>query len=189
MKNQYIEFKTEFFNRLQKVNKPSFMRRLVNRAGVVAVNFSKERFVKKDWLDGSSRQTWEKRKRKDKGSLMVRSGRLKRSIRKLSEGDYFVFIGTDVPYAKAHNEGENINKVTNVRSHTRKKTIHASMNLRTRKKSRKRVDTGEIIKVKSYQRKMNIDLPKRQFLGDSNALAKRIERFANVEINNAIEKP
>ena len=105
----YIEFKTDFFKRLQKINKPSFMRRLVNRAGVVAVNFSKERFVKKDWLDGNSREVWKKRKKADKGSLMVRSGRLKRSIRKISEGDYFVYVGTDVPYAKVHNEGGEIN--------------------------------------------------------------------------------
>ncbi|ROI02887.1 hypothetical protein EGH90_12390 [Kaistella haifensis] len=184
----YVEFKTDFFKRLQKVNKPSFMRRLVNRSGVVAVNFSKERFVRKDWLDGNSRQTWEKRKRKDKGSLMVRSGRLKRSIRKMSEGDYFVYIGTDVPYAKAHNEGGEITKTVNVRSHKRKKTTHASVNLRTRKKSRKRVATGETYTVKSYQRKMNLTLPKRQFIGDSAALAKRIERFASVEINNEIQK-
>ncbi len=167
----YVEFKTDFFKRLQKVNKPSFMRRLVNRSGVVAVNFSKERFVRKDWLDGNSRQTWEKRKRKDKGSLMVRSGRLKRSIRKMSEGDYFVYIGTDVPYAKAHNEGGEITKTVNVRSH-----------------SRARKGRTDKFKVKSYQRKMNLTLPKRQFIGDSAALAKRIERFASVEINNEIQK-
>lgn len=167
----YVEFKTDFFKRLQKVNKPSFMRRLVNRSGVVAVNFSKERFVRKDWLDGNSRQTWEKRKRKDKGSLMVRSGRLKRSIRKMSEGDYFVYIGTDVPYAKAHNEGGEITKTVNVRSH-----------------SRARKGRTDKFKVKSYQRKMNLTLRKRQFIGDSAALAKRIERFASVEINNEIQK-
>ena len=165
----YVEFKTDFFKRLQKVNKPSFMRRLVNRSGVVAVNFSKERFVRKDWLDGSSRQSWEKRKKVDRGSLMVRSGRLKRSIRKLSEGDYFVYVGTDVPYAQIHNEGGNINKTITVRTHSR-----------TRK--------GRTETVKSHRRKMKMTMPKRQFLGDSNALAKRIERFANVEINNEIQK-
>ena len=165
----YVEFKTDFFKRLQKVNKPSFMRRLVNRSGVVAVNFSKERFVKKDWLDGNSREAWKKRKKPDRGSLMVKSGRLKRSIRKLSEGDYFVYVGTDVPYAQIHNEGGNINKTITVRTHSR-----------TRK--------GRTETVKSHRRKMKMTMPKRQFLGDSNALAKRIERFANVEINNEIQK-
>ena len=164
----YVEFKTDFFKRLQKVNKPSFMRRLVNRSGVIAVNFSKERFVKKDWLDGTSRQNWDKRKKADRGSLMVRSGRLKRSIRKMYEGDYFVYVGTDVPYAQIHNEGGDINKTVTVRTHSR-----------TRK--------GRTETVKSHRRKMNIKMPKRQFLGDSNALAKRLERFANVEINNEIQ--
>lgn len=164
----YVEFKTDFFKRLQKVNKPSFMRRLVNRAGVVAVNFSKERFVKKDWLDGSSRQVWEKRKKADKGSLMVRSGRLKRSIRKMSEGDYFVYVGTDVPYAQIHNEGGTIKKTATVRSHSR-----------TRK--------GRVSRVKSHRRNMNLTMPKRQFLGDSDALAKRIERFAARDLDNEIQ--
>ena len=165
----YVEFKTEFFQRLQKINKPSFMRRLVNRAGVVAVNFSKERFVRKDWLDGNSRDVWKKRQKPDKGSLMVRSGRLKRSIRKMSEGDYYVYIGTDVPYAKVHNEGGEIKKTANVRSFSR-------------------VRKGRTERVKSHRRKINLKMPKRQFLGDSKALAKRIERFANVEINNEIQK-
>ncbi len=165
----YIEFKTEFFKKLQKVNKPSFMRRLVNRSGVVAVNFSKERFVRKDWLDGSSREVWQKRKKTDKGSLMVRSGRLKRSIRKMSEGDYFVYVGTDVPYAQVHNEGGEINKTANVRTHTR-------------------VRKGRKETVKAHRRQMKLTMPKRQFLGDSDALAKRIERFALREIDNEIQK-
>lgn len=166
----YVEFKTDFFKRLQKVNRPSFMRRLVNRAGVVAVNFSKERFVRKNWVD-RSREPWKKRAKKDKGSLMVRSGRLKRSIRKLSEGDYFVYVGTDVPYAQVHNEGGTISKTTNVRTHTR---------------SRK--GRGEAIKVKAHRRKMNLTLPKRQFLGDSAVLGRRIERFASKELTNEISK-
>ena len=99
---------------------------------------------------------------------MVRSGRLKRSIRKMSEGDYFVYVGTDVPYAQIHNEGGEINKTVSVRTHSR-----------TRK--------GRTETVKSHRRKMNIKMPKRQFLGDSNALVKRLERFANVEINNEIQ--
>ena len=89
----------------------------------------------------------------------------------MSEGDYFVYIGTDVPYAKAHNEGGEITKTVNVRSH-----------------SRARKGRTDKFKVKSYQRKMNLTLPKRQFIGDSAALAKRIERFASVEINNEIQK-
>ena len=165
----YVEFKTDFFKRLQKINKPSFMRRLVNRSGVIAVNFSKERFVRKDWLDGNSRQSWDKRKKADRGSLMVRSGRLKRSIRKLSEGDYYVYVGTDVPYAQIHNEGGTINKTVTVRTHSR-----------TRK--------GRAETVKSHRRKMNLTMPKRQFLGDSKALGKRLERFANQELINEITR-
>jgi phage gpG-like protein len=164
-----IEFRTDFFQRLNKLNTPVFMRRLVNRSGVVAVNFSKERFVKKDWLDGASREKWKERKRRDRGSLMVKSGRLKRSIRKLSEGDYFVYVGTDVPYAQIHNEGGEVDKTANVRAHNRTRQARTE-------------------RVKAHRRKMKFTMPKRQFLGDSDALAKRIERFAIREIDNEIQR-
>jgi len=164
----YLEFKTDFFKRLQKVNRPSFMRRLVNRAGVVAVNFSKERFVQKNWVD-RSREPWQKRARPAKGSLLVRSGRLKRSIRKLSEGEYFVYVGTDVPYAKIHNEGGTTNKTVTVRGHSR-------------------LRKGRTEKVKTHQRKMNLTVPKRQFLGDSAVLGRRIERQASKDLTDEITK-
>lgn len=42
----------------------------------------------------------------DKGrALLVRSGRLRRSIQIMSSGPGYVVIGTDVPYASFHNDG------------------------------------------------------------------------------------
>lgn len=171
-----IEYKTDFFNRLKKINKPNFMRRLVNRSGVIAEHFSKERFVNKDWLNGSSSKKWvpwserTKKQRNGGGSLLIgkQSGRLKKSIRKLSQGDYFVYVGTDVPYAKIHNEGGEINKTVSVRTHNRKRNGRSQV-------------------VKSHRRKMKLKIPQRQFLGESTALVKRLERFANEEIKKEIQ--
>ena len=113
-----LQYKTDFFRRLDKIVNPGFTKRIVGRAAIVAVNFSKERFVKKDWVNETS-QKWKDRKKPDKGSLLLKSGRLKRSIRKISQVGSLVEIGTDVPYAKIHNEGGTISKTVRVRSHTR----------------------------------------------------------------------
>ena len=138
-----------------------------NMVAIEAVNFSKERFVQKNWVD-RSRVAWKKRERKDRGSLMTKSGRLKRSIRKLSYTRNSVTIGTDVPYAEAHNEGAVINQSVNIKSHTR-----------TRK--------GRESRVKAHKRRRIIKLPKRQFIGESAILLRRIERLVQREITEILK--
>ncbi|WP_136464930.1 phage virion morphogenesis protein [Flagellimonas onchidii] len=159
-----------FINRLNRVN--NVVSRLPNRAAVVAVNFSKERFVRKNWVD-NSREAWPKRRagRKGRGSLMVRTGRLKRSIRKLQVTNNHILIGTDVPYAQLHNEGGTINKTVTVREHQRRIA-------RGRK--------GGRATVKSHKRKMDLTVPKRQFIGESAILSRRIERMIEKELKNAL---
>lgn len=137
-------------------------------AAVTAVNFSKERFIQKNWLGGDSFYKWEPRKRKGKGSLMIKSGRLKRSIRKLKVTRNSVTIGTDVPYAEIHNEGGTINKSVNVSTHSR-----------TRK--------GRTERVRSHTRKMNVTMPERRFIGESKALTKRIERMLEKKMNDILK--
>ncbi len=157
---------SDFINRLNQVSKA--VERLPPRLAVVAVNFSKERFVQKNWVD-RGRVSWKKRQRKDKGSLMVRTGRLKRSIRKLSVNRNTIIIGTDVPYARIHNDGGSIKKNVRVREHSR----------RTR--------GGKEATVTSHKRKMNLTLPPRQFIGESAVLMRRLERQIERDLKNALK--
>lgn len=174
------------FERLAKLIPPDYQRKLVSEFGTIAVNFSKERFIKKDWKNQVS-EKWTPRKRPDKDSLMTKTGQLKRSIRKMASGLNYVIIGSDVPYAKVHNEGGRSTKTIYVSSHTRKKTIPKSVNLRTRKPSRQRVSVGDI-KVKSHTRKMNLNLPKRQFMGKSRALELRLQLHLKKSLSKQIKK-
>lgn len=135
----------------------------------MAVNFSKERFVQKNWID-RNREAWTPRKRPARGSILVRSGRLKRSIRKVSQGNYYVYIGTDVPYAKIHNEGGRIDRTVSVKAFTRRGRQRGTQN------------------VRAHSRRMNIGMPKRQFLGESALLNRRIERFMSRELDNEISR-
>lgn len=184
-----IEFKGDFFAKLKKINKQTFLRRITAEVGVIAVNFSKDRFRFKNWIDKGGVEKWKPRQRPNrKGSTLVVSGRLKRSVRKISTGDYYVMVGTDVPYAQIHNEGGKINKVVQVRGFQRKIT------LRTRKIDRA---TGRVrkigkpigqtlVNVRSHNRKMNLQMPRRQFLGDSEFLAKRIQMYMTHQIDKEL---
>ena len=95
-------------------------------------------------------------------------------------------VGTDVPYAQLHNKGGTINKVVQVKAHTRKVTI------RQRKVSRKgnvttRVIGSKIVNVRAHNRHMNLTMPKRQFLGESELLTRRIEMHINRELNKELQ--
>lgn len=156
-------------NRLNKLSKA--IDRMPQRAAVIAVNFTKERFTRRNWVN-ASRRPWEKRKNeKVRGSLMSRTGRLKRSIRKISVGRERIVIGTDVPYAEIHNEGGTINKTVTVREHSRKIS-------RGRK--------GGRATVASHYRKMNVTMPQRQFIGESAVLMRRVERMIEKDLKNAL---
>jgi len=162
MANLKVEGNKAFWDKLKKTNGGKFKKKIIDEAGIRAKRFSKDRFRKKKWMDRTP-QPWEKRKRKAKGSLMVQTGRLKTSIRILNKGKYYVRIGTDVPYAKIHNEGGKITKTVTVKSHNRKRSSKRSRN------------GSEDIKVRQHQRNMNTTMPQRQFLGSSRYLAKLME--------------
>jgi len=182
--NSTVEFRGDFLNRLRQVNKTAFLNRSMSKVAILAVNFSKERFVQKNWLS-NRREPWQGRKRPARGSILVKSGRLKRSIRKLAQGNYYVYIGTDVPYAPVHNDGGTINKTVTVRAHTRKKEARRTRDSRGRYEQRGAATNHQ---VKSHRRRMNVTMPKRQFLGDSAILNRRIERFLSAELNNEINR-
>lgn len=180
-----LQVNTDLFNRLQRLTQRTFLQRMTNEAGVIAVNFSKDRFRFKNWIDKTA-EKWQARKRPDRGSLLLRTGRLKRSIRKIASGDYYVVVGTDVPYAQLHNEGGTVSKVVQVKAHTRKVVI------RQRKVSRKgkvslKVIGSKMVNVRAHNRKMNRTMPKRQFLGESELLMRRIEMHLNRELNKELQ--
>lgn len=164
---KYSKLDAGYVQRLNRMQK--LYRTFPNAAGIEAVNFSKKRFIRKNWVDKTT-EPWKKRKKKAPGSLMVGkgSGRLKRSIRKIKVTRNSVTIGTDVPYAQIHNEGGTIKATANVRAHTR-----------TRK--------GRKSRVRKHTRKMNTKIPQRQFIGESALLMHRIERLMQVEMMRALK--
>ena len=148
--------------------------KLPARAATEAVNFSKERFRAQNWID-SHTQPWKRRKatrgesnRRSGRAILVDTGRLRRSIRKISVTNTSATIGTDVPYAQAHNDG-----------------FRGKVNQRVRAHSRKTAK-GKTSNVKAHSRTININIPRRRFIGSSAQLVKNIERMMTLEIKRAI---
>lgn len=167
---------------------------LPRMVGMEAVNFSKERFVQQNWHD-TAPIPWPLRrhlrrggKKRQKGAVLVDSGRLKRSIRIVSVSPNAVVIGTDVPYAQMHNDGfkgeENVKAYRQrVKAHRRKITV----------KTKKGGTKKKVVQVKEHTRKIaahqrEVDMPRRQFLGKSAELNRRIEALITDTFKDCINE-
>lgn len=156
---------------------------LPNEVAVLAVKFSKDRFRDQAWYD-NNKEAWKARKKRREGgkrksqTLLVNSGRLKRSIRKIKADQNEVRIGSDVPYAEIHNNGGKITANANVRSYTKKAHSRKAHN-RSRKGNIESVPAQNVSshRIKAHRRKMNTTIPQRQFIGNSAKLARDIENL------------
>ncbi len=140
-----------------------------------ALNFFLDSFKRQAWI-GNSIEPWQPRKtvtkwgptKRNKGrAILIDTGRLRRSIRVTKASEGMLIIGTDVPYAKAHNEGVRMGYIQSVKAFTRK----------TKK--------GKTIEVKAHTRKLDMRLPKRQFMGQSPILTKQLARRLTAELMKA----
>ena len=88
--------------------------------GNAAVNWVKDSFTQQGWR-GSTFEGWKAvRNEKRKGAaILIKTGRLRRSIRIVKMNASSVSIGSDVPYAEVHNDG--FNGSVNVSAHSRNK--------------------------------------------------------------------
>lgn len=140
-------------------------------AGNEVVNFALDNF-KKQGFQGDTFEPWKKRKFptkwgiKTKGgrALLVQSGRLRRSIRITQLSNAMVTVGSDVPYAKVHNEGLRIGQIQSVKSFTRK--------------------NGQ--EVKSHTRRINQNISPRPYLKESQYLTAKLKRVLTAEIMKAL---
>ncbi|MDP2723190.1 MAG: phage virion morphogenesis protein [Bacteroidales bacterium] len=153
--------------------------------GQTAVNFFKDRFKAQAWTDRYA-EKWEPRKKQEKGkrrALLVKSARMRNSIRLVSANASHALIGVPVKYAAVHNYG--FNGTVNVKQHTRSIRGRVTVqNIDTRRKSTRKVQTGSSI-VRSHTRSM--DIPQRQFVGNSETLNRKFDRIVINNIDKSFE--
>ena len=173
----------QVFNRIQS-QVATAIRQLPAQLGAEAVRYSMQRFREQGW-DGAP---WRSRKPGSKNNngraLLVQSGRLRRSIRITGKTTNSVTIGSDVPYARIHNEG--FNGTENVRSFTRNRYTSSKIGTgKLTKTGKERMQTVKTItstsKVKAFMRRMR--MPRRQFMGSSPYLIRNLNRIVTARFN------
>lgn len=148
-------------------------------AANTAENFFKDSFNQQGF-SGQTQEPWPKRKtdknRRDSGrAILVKSGKLKRSIHRMRADWNAVIVGTELPYAEIHNNG--FKGTEQVRQHfrmgTKKAVTRYNKNGTARKGALTRIRTLEH-EVKAHSR--NMKMPRRRFIGNSPYLDQRIDR-------------
>ena len=164
-------------NNLER-NFQSVYLRLPPLVGNEAVNFTLDNFKRQGFL-GDSFQPWLRRKDPNKWGqhptrnsrpVLMDTGALRRSIRMISHNGDTVVIGSDMPYAQAHNEGVRLGEIQSVKAFSRK------------------TKSGKISTVEPFTRRINQNIPKRQFMGDSPYLRASISRIVAAEILRALKQ-
>lgn len=141
--------------------------RLPTLIGAEIVSFVLDNFEKQGYDTGAGIDKWKDRKDGSRpgGAVLVgkQSGRLRRSVRNIRQTRNSVLVGSDLPYAAIHNTGGVIRVPVTERS---RKFFWAMW-----------FATGEAHwKGMALTKKTTllVNMPKRQFIGDSKALQKRI---------------
>lgn len=180
MENIGDDFGKQFAAFTKKVG--AVLKRFPLIAANAGKNFFQDRFRDQAWYD-TKYEPWAKRKpgaERDKGrAILTDRGTLKREVR-IKQADWgAVVVGDDVKYAGAHNNG--FKGVVTVPEHSRIATrtvaTRYNKNGKASKTGRKRIRGASHV-VRTHTRKM--DLPKRQFIGNSALLNRLINRdFVN----------
>lgn len=157
------------------------IRIIPSKAAVIAVKFSKERFREKKWID-KREHPWTKTKKRQ-GSTLIKSGRLKKSIHTIHVGADYAIIGTDVPYARAHNDGGTFTGTETVCAHDRRS--HKRKAHTTRSGKRIKAGTVRTHAVKGHHRNYKRTFIKRQFIGQSQYLTDQLSNMIQTEIQKA----
>jgi len=145
-----------------------FKSRIPTIAGTTAKNFFVDSWKLQGFDDGKQIRKWKPRSsrspRNSGRAILVDSGRLRRSIRILKKSSASVTVGTTVPYGAAHNFGLRITTRAQVRAHIR----------RTRRGP---------VPVRAHSRSVNLNIPRRQFIGRSDKLNRQINEALLRAIN------
>lgn len=151
----------------------------------VAQNFFVDSFQRQGWYDGLTLTRWQPRageswRRKKKGrrgnrGILIKTGRLRRSIKIRSARFQRIVIATDARYAAIHNFG--FDGYITVRSHTRHRFMRQSEEYTT-KTGKQHTRQKKVVKssftVRQHTRKMS--MPQRQFMGHSPMLDRKLNK-------------
>ena len=146
------------------MNSDEIKRKILNDIRVELLDEFDKNFERKGFFS----RPWQPRKKEGRGSLMLVTGKLRRSIRAQVEGDKVVFT-SDMPYASIHNEGGT------VQMKPRKQVIHFDKKGKFTKKNSKKAKYAQKASRGAY----TLTMPKRQFIGNAPEVQQAIKRVVD----------
>lgn len=133
---------------------------------------------------------WKQRRREGKGTLLVQSGKLRRSIRARVVGQSVVFTSSE-PYAAIHNDGGSITVTPKMRRFFWAKYYEVAGKVRYRKSggiskaSMRHSAEAEAWRAMALMKTgSKIQIPQRQFIGDAPQVRKAVERITKEHIKD-----
>lgn len=169
-------------------------------ANDIRVELSEEfdrNFERKAFFD----RPWPKRKRKGRGSLLLASGKLRRSIRSKVNPDYSITWSTSELYAAIHNDGGTIRVTRKMKKYAWYRYYQAAGSLAYTKKgtlSNSKANTGRLAEAEMWKAIAltkvgeHITIPQRRFLGAHPRIREVCNRVLGEhlpDIANSIVKP
>lgn len=151
-----------------------FRMELPRKVAITLENFFKRNFEVGGFVDKPFKK-WKPAQNPRIGrKLMNKTGRLKRAIKRMevSRNRIVVGVGKEVPYASIHNDGGKIAITPKMRRYFW--AMH--------------IKTGEVyFRNMAMTKKTHLDIPQRQFIGDSAAVLQTVDRMISKELKKAIE--
>ncbi len=150
-------------------------------------NFERKAFFNKKWKP---------RKQKDRGSLLLQTGTLRRSI-KAKRGKNSISFTSSLPYADIHNSGGTITITRKIQrfawkkhyEHARKIKYRKDGTLSQEKTTRKRIAMAEGYKsIAQMKVGYKIKIPKRQFIGSHPQVHKSVKKIVDNNVKELDEK-
>ena len=151
----------------------AFKRRVPNKIAITAVNFFKRNFKVGGFVDSPFRKWKKNANPRKRGAILVKSGRLRRGIKKLKVTSTKVVVGvsSQIKYARIHNEGGKIPITQKMRRY------FWAMHKKT---------GNEFYKNMALTSKTHIEIPERTFIDDSVSLEKTLDRMLIKELEKAV---
>jgi len=163
-------------------NQQDIIRDILNDVRVEVLDEFDKNFERKGFFES---KTWQKAKNSDpRGSLMMRTGKLRKSIR-AEVTDNSVVFKSSKPYANIHNEGGEIMVTEQMKKFFWAKYYEHSGKVKTTSKGIAKSTQKHNAQAKYYKSlalmkvgsKMTI--PKRQFIGDHPQITKHVETIVS----------
>mgnify|MGYP002853282096 CR=1 FL=1 len=136
---------------------------------------------------------WKNRINNRRGSLLVDSGALRRSLKYTITGNTIVWT-SNLPYAQIHNEGGKIKITPKMHRFFWAKYMSLSKKVKKGKKgqvlkaSKTNYEEAQLYKALALKKIGTfITIPQRQFIGESPEVKIRVDKIANKYINKLIE--